>query len=203
MDYRRTYRAAAVSFADLVSRLPADRWDGPGLGDWSLRELVGHTASSALRQVPPVLATTGGALTLGAPQDYWAFARSAPPALPAASSVDARETGEWLGADAAARVGELAGHATAALAAAGDDDVVTTAAGGMRVRDWLPTRTFELVVHGMDVAAATEVSFDLPPEVLTGAVLLASQIAVAAGDGGLVLRALTGRGALPEHFSVV
>jgi len=207
MDYRRTYRAAAVSFADLVSRLPADRWDGPGLGDWSLRELVGHTAGSALRQVPPVLATTGGALTLGTPQDYWAFARSAPPELyaaaTAASSVDARETGDWLGADAAVRVGELAGHATAALAAAGDDDVVTTAAGGMRVRDWLPTRTFELVVHGMDVAAAAEVSFDLPPEVLAEAVLLASRIAVAVGDGGLVLRALTGRGALPEHFSVV
>ena len=52
MDYRRTFRAAAVSFADLVSRLPADRWDSPGLGDWTLRELVGHTVSSALRQVP-------------------------------------------------------------------------------------------------------------------------------------------------------
>ncbi|RSM58092.1 hypothetical protein DMB66_30845 [Actinoplanes sp. ATCC 53533] len=207
MDYRRTYRAAAVSFADLVSRLPADRWDGPGLGDWNLRELVGHTVSSALRQVPPVLATTGATLTLNAPQDYWAFARSAPPELhaaaTAASSVDARETGKWLGDDAAARVGELTGHATAALAAASDDAVVTTPAGGMRVRDWLPTRTFELVVHGLDLAAAAEVPFDLPPEVQAEAVMLASRVAVAVGDGGLVLRALTGRGALPEHFTVV
>lgn len=207
MDYRRTYRAAAVSFADLVSRLPADRWDGPGLGDWTLRDLVGHTVSSALRQVPTVLAATGGAVTLDAPQDYWAFARSAPPELHAAattaSSADARETGKWLAEDAAARVSDLAGQATAALAAARDDDVVTTPAGGMRVRDWLPTRTFELVVHGMDLAAAAEVPFELPPEVVAEAVTMAARVAGAVGDGAVVLRALTGRGALPEHFSVV
>src|SRR4051812_40606319 len=133
MDYRRTYRAAAVSLADLVSRLPAQSWEGPGLGDWTVRELVGHTVSSALRQVPLVLATPADTVTLGSPEDYWAFARSAPPELvaaaTAASSADARETGDWLGADAAARVSELAGAATAALAAAPDDEVVTTAAG--------------------------------------------------------------------------
>jgi uncharacterized protein (TIGR03083 family) len=207
MDYRRTYRAAAVSFADLVSRLPADRWDGPGAGDWSLRELIGHTVSSALRQVPPVLTTTGGVATLHAPEDYWAFARSAPPELhaaaTAASSADARETGAWLGDDAATRVGELAGQATAALAAAHDDDVVTTPAGGMRVRDWLPTRTFELVVHGTDIAAATGVTFDAPPDAVAEAVALAARVAAAVGDGELVLRALTGRAGLPEKFSVV
>jgi uncharacterized protein (TIGR03083 family) len=207
MDYRRTYRAAAVSFADLVSRLPADRWDGPALGDWSLRELVGHTVSSALRQVAPVLASPAGSVTLGAPEDYWAFARSAPPELYAAattaSSTDARETGAWLGDDPAARVSELAGQATAALAAARDDDLVTTAAGGMRVCDWLPTRTFELVVHGTDIAAATEVAFAAPPEAVAEAVALAARIAAAVGHGELVLRALTGRAALPEKFSVV
>lgn len=207
MDYRRTYRAAAVSFADLVSRLPADRWDAPGLGDWTLRELVGHTVSSALRQVPLVLATAGDAVTLHAPEDYWAFARSAPPELhavaTAAATADARETGKWLGDEAATRVGELAGQATSALAAARDDDVVVTPAGGMRVRDWLPTRTFELVVHGMDLAAAAEVAFELPPEVVAGSVTLAARVAAAVGDGELVLRALTGRGALPPHFSVV
>ncbi|WP_433718070.1 maleylpyruvate isomerase family mycothiol-dependent enzyme [Actinoplanes sp. CA-051413] len=207
MDYRRNYRAAAVSFADLVSRLPADRWDGPGTGDWSLRELVGHTVGSALRQVPPVLTVTGGVVTLHAPEDYWAFARSAPPELyaaaTAASTADARETGAWLGDDAATRVSELAGQATAALAAANDDDVVTTPAGGMRVRDWLPTRTFELVVHGTDIAAATGVTFDAPPDAVAEAVALAARVAAAVGDGELVLRALTGRAGLPEKFSVV
>ena len=207
MDYRRTYRAAAVSFADLVSRLPAGSWDGPGLGDWTLRDLVGHTVSSALRQVAPVLGTAASAVTLDSPQAYWAFARSAPAELvaaaTAASSADARETGAWLGADAAGRVSELTGQATAALAAARDDDIVVTAAGAMRVRDWLPTRTFELVVHGTDIATAADVPFPVPPEVLAEAVTLAAAVAAAVGDGGTVLRALTGRGSLPERFSVV
>ncbi|GAA3340624.1 maleylpyruvate isomerase N-terminal domain-containing protein [Amorphoplanes nipponensis] len=207
MDYRRTYRAAAVSFADLVSRLPAQSWERPGVGAWSVRELVGHTTSSALRQVPRVLASPGGTVDLERPEHYWAYARSAPPELyaaaTAASSADARETGLWLGDDAAARVGELAGQATAALAAVRDDDVIATAAGGMRVRDWIATRTFELVVHGMDLAAAGPVAADLPPNAVAEAVTLAARIAAAVGDGQTVLRALTGRAALPEGFSVV
>jgi uncharacterized protein (TIGR03083 family) len=207
MDYRRTYRAAAVSFADLVSRLPADRWDAPALGEWTLRELVGHTVSSALRQVPPVLAAPGASVTLTSPAAYWAFARSAPAemhaAATAASSADALETGKWLGDDAAARVSELAGQATAALAAAQDDDVIGTPAGGMRVRDWVPTRTFELVVHGLDIAAAGGVPFELALDAVTETVMLAAQVAAAVGDGPVVLRALTGRTGLPEHFSVV
>src|SRR3954462_7237931 len=108
MDYRRTYRAAAVSFADLVSRLPDDSWAGPGLGDWTLRELVGHTVSSALRQVPDVLAGTGEAVTVDSPQGYWADGRSISPeiraAAIAASSDAAREAGAWLGDEAAPRV---------------------------------------------------------------------------------------------------
>jgi hypothetical protein len=207
MDYRRTYRSAAVSFADLVSRLPADRWDSPGLGEWTLRELVGHTVSSALRQVPGVLASTSETVSVDTPQGYWAYARSAPPALyaaaVAASTDDAREAGRWLGDEAADRVSDLAGKATSALAAVRDHDIVATPVGGMAVCDWIPTRTFELVVHGLDIAAAGGVSFAIAAEAEAEALVLAARIASATGDGTQVLRALTGRARLPENFSVV
>ena len=72
--------------------------------------------------------------------------------------------------------------------------MVATPIGGMRVRDWLPTRTFELVVHGTDVAAAAGVGYHLAPAVLAEAAALAARTAVAIGDGEMVLRALTGRG---------
>jgi uncharacterized protein (TIGR03083 family) len=191
MDFRRTYRAAAVSFADLVTRLPADRWDSPGLGDWTLRDLVGHTVDSALRPVPDVLNSTAENLAADSPEGYWAFARPAPEAGPA------------LGDDAGDVVADLIGRATATLATVGDADVVATPIGGMRVRDWLPTRTFELVVRGMDVAAAAGVDYHLAPAVLSEAAALAARTAVAAGDGESVLRALTGRATLPPGFSVV
>jgi len=222
MDYRRTYRSAAVTFVDLVGRVPADRLDGPGLGEWTLRELIGHTVSSALEQVPAVLGTAsspalrspslpgataaqrGGpqAVNVEAPEGYFAFIRDVPAdvyaAAVAASSDDARRAVDLLDA-----VGELAGRATQALAGAGDDDVVTTPIGGMRVRDWLPTRTFELVVHGNDVSAAAGVPAGFDPAAVSEATLLAVRIAVALGEAPTVLSALTGRSPLPEKYSVV
>lgn len=42
------FAGAGRSFADLVGRLPATSWDGPGLGDWDLRALVGHTTRSLI-----------------------------------------------------------------------------------------------------------------------------------------------------------
>jgi hypothetical protein len=207
MDYRRTYRTAAVTFVDLVSRLPAGRWDEPALGDWTLRDLIGHTAGSALRQVTDVLATPAADVVIPAAEGYFAFARTVPPAryaaAVAASTEDARRTGLRLTGPSATLIGELAGRATQALAAAGDDDVVATPAGGMRVRDWLPTRTFELVVHGLDAAAATGLEAGFAAEAITEATVLAARIAAAVGDGPAALRALTGRATLPKNFSVI
>ncbi|MEV4347956.1 maleylpyruvate isomerase N-terminal domain-containing protein [Actinoplanes sp. NPDC049596] len=207
MDYRRTFRAAAVTFVDLVSRVPAGRWDAPGLGEWTLRELVAHTAGSALRQVPGVLTASAASAEVISPEAYWTYARSVPAevyaAAVAASTELARASARDLGDDPAGLIGELAGRATQALAAVGDDDVVSTPVGGMRVRDWLPTRTFELVVHGLDVAAAAEVPVAFPDGAVTETTVQAARIAAAVGEGPAVLFALTGRAPLPKGFSVL
>jgi hypothetical protein len=206
MDYRRAFRAAAVSFADLIARVPADRWNAPGLGDWTLRELAGHAVSSGLRQVPGVLATPGDGVERASAEDYWQLARTVAPemlsAATAASSADARESGRALGDDPAAMVGDLVGQATQALGKVEDDDVVDTAGGGMRVRDWVPTRTFELVVHGLDVAAAAGLEMFLAPEVYAQVAAQTARVAALNGDGSTVLRALTGRDSLPPGFSI-
>ena len=39
---------AARAVAALVDTIPPERWDGPGLGEWDLRALVGHTSRSLL-----------------------------------------------------------------------------------------------------------------------------------------------------------
>lgn len=207
MDYRRVYRSAAVSLVDLVSRIPSGHWDGPGLGEWTLRDLLGHTVSSGLRQVPPALAAPAEKVAAASPEAYWAFARTVSrdvyAAAMKASTEDARETGRTLGRSPLDAVRELAGRATAAVAAAGDDDLVTSAVGGMRLRDWLPTRTFELVVHGLDVAAAAGVAADFAVDALADTAAMAARIAADGGQGPTVINALTGRGLLPVRFSVV
>ncbi|WP_433790548.1 hypothetical protein [Actinoplanes sp. CA-252034] len=120
-----------------------------------------------------------------------------------ASTDDARATGATLGDEPATAVSGYIGRATAALAGAADDDLVATPAGGMRVADWLPTRTFELVVHASDAAVAAGLPIGFDHETLASTAALAARVAVAVGQGVPTIRALTGRAALPTDFSVV
>ena len=46
LNVRETFEEAARTFVNLVQRIPQGRWDGPGLGEWNLRALVGHTSRS-------------------------------------------------------------------------------------------------------------------------------------------------------------
>ena len=81
--------------------------------------------------------------------------------------------------------------------------MIETIAGGMRLSDYLPTRTFELVVHTLDIAAALGRDTSAPPQALAEAVHLATELAVLKGDGQPLLLALTGRNALPDQYSVL
>jgi hypothetical protein len=111
------------------------------------------------------------------------------------------EAGEKLGDDPAGAVRALLDRVTADLSHADPDQVITTYAGGMRLRDYVPTRTFELVVHCLDIAAAVPIRWTPPPAALAEAVAIAGEVAVRRGEGGLLLRLLTGRE--PGGLSIV
>ena len=199
---RTTFLSAAAAVADLVDTIPSAAWDGPGLGVWDLRALVGHT-SRALVTVVTYLGRPAAAEEIATPEAYYALVARAGGADPAAVAERGRAAGAALGADPASAFRALIADATAALDRAGDDDLVTTVAGGMRLLAYLPTRTFELAVHSADIAAATGLPVTIPPAVLTEAAALAARTAVEVGQGPVVLAALTGRSALPPGFSVV
>ena len=83
------------------------------------------------------------------------------------------------------------------------DLVVHTRVGGMRVAAYLPTRTFELCVHGLDIAAATGIPVDLPAQAGEETSALGAVSAAQRGLGPDLLLAMTGRRGLPPGFSVV
>ena len=58
-------------------------------------------------------------------------------------------------------------------------------------------------MHGLDIARAVGVPFELSADVLEEATTLAARIAIAGGHGQTVLLALTGRAELPPSFSAV
>lgn len=206
MDSPRTYVATAHAFAELIDALPADRLSGPGLGDWSLRDLVGHTVSAGLAGLLEALGHPATTEDVSSAESYYALAKTVDPAVHQAavahSTVDARDWGARLG-DQPGQVRQVVDRAVAAVSAADPDALVTTAGGGMRLARWLPTRTFELVVHGMDIAAAAGPPFNPPVDAIADSAALAARVAAVTGEGRTVLLALTGRRALTEGFSVI
>lgn len=199
---RDVFASAAHSFARLVQVLPADSFDGPGLGEWDLRALVGHTSRSLIT-VSTYLQAPASTADLAGPVEYYAAMRGFMSDAGAEAIIErGRQAGRDLGSDPAAAVDALASRALDDIDEAGDPLITVIGGFGIALSQYLPTRVFELAVHSLDIARATGISADLPAEVLEAAGVLATQIAVKLGGGETVLMALTGRTELPRTFSV-
>jgi uncharacterized protein (TIGR03083 family) len=198
-DSRRAFADAAEWFVSTAT-LVGDRWTRPGLGAWDVRSLVGHTSRSLLT-VETYLAQPAAAVEVESAADYYRATRAA--ARGQGVEARGREAGAALGTDPADAVAEIAARVLPLVESCDGTELVTTFAGGMRLRDYLPTRTFELVVHTADLARAIDVPLDVPASATTQALALVGQLAVADGLAGPLLLAATGRGGLPEGFSVL
>ncbi len=199
---RTSFLAAATAFVDQVSRIPADTLDGPGLGDWDLRALVGHTSRSLVTVETYLDRPATEAVVVSAAQYYLAIAD----ALGAGGTEiveRGRQAGLALGDDPAAFLHDLTARVAGKLAAYDAGYLLTTIAGGMRLDEYLRTRTFELVVHGYDISAACGTEASIDPRALVDAATLAAEVAVARGQGEDLLLSLSGRRPLPEGFSIV
>ena len=99
-----------------------------------------------------------------------------------------------MGRDPAATVHAEIDQARAALLAVGDDDrVIVTVVGGMKLSAYLPTRTFELTAHSLDLATATGLPVEPPDAVMESALHTAAAAVARTGDGVTLLRHLLGR----------
>ena len=198
-DSRRAFADAAQWYVR-TSALVGDRWDRPGLGEWDVRALVGHTSRSLLT-VEMYLARPASAVEVASASDYFRARRAA--AAGPAVAARGRDAGAALGADPAAGVAEIAGRVLPLVDSRDGTELVTTIAGGMRLEDYLPTRTFELAVHTADLATAIGAPLDVPATAATQALQLIADLAVRDGLAGSLLLAATGRPGLPAGFSVL
>jgi len=201
-DSRTTFLTAATAFVDQVARIPVDGLTGPGLGDWDLRSLVGHTSRS-LVTVETYLGQPADRITVPTAAAYYLAIAGVTGADSAAVTERGRQAGAAMGPDPARFVGDLAARVAEVLTAYDDDHVLTTIAGGMRLGDYLRTRVFELVVHGLDIEAASGVGPAFADGPLLDAARLAAEVAVLGGRASDLLLAATGRRPLPDGFSVV
>ena len=75
LDERAAFQRAAAWFRSTVDRV-GDRWDQPGLGEWTVRDLVGHTSRS-LVTVETYLDAEPGEVTVGSAVAYYVAVRQA------------------------------------------------------------------------------------------------------------------------------
>ena len=132
------------------SAVPEGRWDDPGLGEWDLRSLIGHTSRS--------LITVETYLGQPADVDEVPTAAAYDVAIADIDSVAVadrgRQAGQALGANPAVVRRSASRTRVLAKVDTAGNPLIQTAAGGMHLESYLLTRTFELVVHSLDIAAA-------------------------------------------------
>ncbi|WP_432505727.1 DinB family protein [Kineococcus arenarius] len=195
----RAFGDAARWFARTTATATG-RWELPGLGEWDVRALVGHTSRSLLT-VETYLGRPAPAVDVGTAADYYRATRR----LAAGPGVAqrGREAGAALGEDPAAAVPAIAERVLALVERCDGTELVTTIAGGMRLAEYLPTRTFELTVHTADLAVALGTPADVPRTAAAQALRLVADLAAGDGRAAELLLAATGRTGLPRGFSVL
>lgn len=192
---------AARMFAGLVEGLTASDLELPASDDWTVRDLVGHTlrALTTVEDYIGVRSQKADHLTPGA--YYHQAIQTIDDASVAARG---REAGAALNGDAAVVVAETLDRVMALIGDLedGDDPVIVTRGGSMHLSAYLPTRTLELVMHSLDLAAALGRDLMVPADPMRQTLELISEIVLIDGRGPELARALTGRGALPVGYSV-
>lgn len=181
------------------------RWAEPGLGEWTVRETVGHTARALLtieeylgEPVPIEIASAG---------EY--FARGLRGVeIHRGIAERGRQAGKELSEEPLPELRELARRALNLVDRSADDAPVATRLGAMTLIEYLRTRVLELTVHTLDLVDALGIEGDLagPPAAAAGVTLgVLTDVAVVrrGDDPRRLLRALTGRGELPAGFNAI
>ena len=184
------FKEASRYFIEVVGAVPSTSWDLAGLGEWTIKELVGHTNRANVIIV-----------------DY--LERPQPPEPPdstyftdAAIAQRGRDAVAALGSEPHATVSAASARAIALIEKMPPGAAVGSPMGTMKLIDYLPSRTAELTIHGLDLARALDLELAPPSEALRASLAFVASFAMRKEQGETVLLALSGRGDLPSGFNV-
>lgn len=198
---REAYEQAATLFVETVGQVTAEQWGLRALGEWNVRDLVGHT-NRALLTVDTYLDKPAETCDLERPVSYFLHAMASL-GDPAAVAARGRAAGHALGHDPLASVRETAERVVDRLRQSADDTLLTTPVGGMSLIDYLPSRVFELTIHTLDLAVALSRPVTPPAAAVRVTFSLLTELAIATDKSVPLLLSAVGRGALPAAFSVL
>jgi uncharacterized protein (TIGR03083 family) len=196
------FETAARCFLDLVAGVKPEQWNEPALGVWDVRGLVGHTARAIQVVEQYLLADPATKVTAANAEAYYAVALVQ---YTNNEAIAARgiEAGRKLNENSGAEFEATLDRDLELIVANSPDRLVAVGPIGIPLHEYLRTRVFELVVHGMDIAVATHQPHGIPADVVANVADLAARVAVRKGDGEQLLFAMTGRRPLPFRYSIL
>lgn len=202
-DVRPLLLESSAHLRTVLAGIRPEQLDLPGLGEWSVRELVGHTLRALVttRQYYGN-GDTGEVASAADPAEYFRTAALNDPVVRAAIAERGRAAGIDVGDDPVGTF-DRAFDAALPVIEDGDLDAVVRVAGGTMVfAEYLRTRLFELVVHTDDLCRALGVANPLSADALRAVVSVSVEVA---STDQLVelLRATAGREPLPTDFTVL
>ncbi|MCB0976416.1 MAG: maleylpyruvate isomerase N-terminal domain-containing protein [Acidimicrobiales bacterium] len=186
------YRYVSHWWCSLVGAIDDDRWDGPALGEWSVRELVAHTNRVYRTILDYVAGDVKDPTPILSASDYFRIVLSEENPHVHIAERARREVEDYAGRDMVAVTHELARRAERLVGTAHPATKMHLFVGEMDLQQYLATRVVELVIHGLDLAAAIDLPTEPPSE--ASAVALSVLTALARpSDLSALLRLLTGR----------
>ncbi len=198
---RTAYRQAVASFLETAAKVQPDQWESPALGIWCVRDLVGHTSRSITR-VEQFGAQRAPSVDITSATHHYRRSLRQP-------SDDERvaergiAAGRELGDDPLATMNADWTRAEQVLDATPDGTIIGYDNGGIRFNDYLETRVFELTVHTLDLANAIGVEVEPSREAMGITLQLLASLALESGRGAPLALSGTGRGPLPQGYSVL
>ena len=198
-----SFELAATGFQSVVGQIKVTQWELQGLGLWNIRDLVGHAARS-LSLISDYLVSDSRELSTSLINVVEYFESARRQMDPQAVEMRGRQAGIALGSNPKASVHTMVGAAIAAVRACDPNAVIETPLGAMRLDDYLPSRTFELCAHSLDISRAlgieSVVDLAMP---LTDSLHLVADLIARSNNAAEILMCLLGRSALAPGYSAL
>jgi uncharacterized protein (TIGR03083 family) len=191
---RAAFHEATEAFVETVAAIGPEHLDAPGLGEWTVVELLAHTCRAFTTMASYVAtAPRPDAPTIDTAADYYRLALGTNPDVHADVAARARADVASLGPDPVLGALELARHGLAVLHRTPDEHPCATFVGTMRFAAYLPTRLVEVVVHTRDLQRATGQLRPIPPVARTVVLQVLRELTERVADPDALVDVLTGR----------
>lgn len=194
------FRYASHWWRSIVGAVEDHQWNQPGVGEWSVRELVAHGDRAYKTVIEYLGSDTKDPTEIYTAAAYFrtVLAEETPHVhIAARAKREAAERADWVMA-----TDEFAQHAEQLIADTPGDATVHLFVGEMQLDQYLATRVIELVIHGLDLSTAIGLPVTPPPAAIEVALRVLIDLGNAS-DLTAVLRLLTGRSVGDVHPNVL